>query len=143
MMFAIQGVIFRDFWGCQSYCIFLWGICCDGHNNLLEAYILENFALNHVSFSRWTFVLNDIGKSLVVVVLIIRCSYRRLFFNCKEIFFKVAMKNLSGMPGTASGLMLQVGQFIFFGASIVVMVTGNNFSNYTTLWILLQCQLVY
>lgn len=53
------------------------------------------------------------------------------------------MKNLRGMLWKTSGLMLRVGQFIFARASIVVMVTGNNFSNYTTLWILLQCQLVY
>ena len=43
----------------------------------------------------------------------------------------VAMKNLLGMPGTGSGLVLQIGQFMFVVASINVRVTSNNFSNYT------------
>lgn len=41
------------------------------------------------------------------------------------------MKNLPGMPGTASGLVLRIGQFMFAGASVAVMVSGKNFSNYT------------
>ncbi|CAM8973246.1 hypothetical protein QQ045_029696 [Rhodiola kirilowii] len=41
------------------------------------------------------------------------------------------MKKLWGRPGTATGLMLRLGQCIFAGASIGVMVTAYRFSNYT------------
>lgn len=130
------------FWGCRSSCIFLWGICFDGHNKSLEAYIWEKFAFNHVSFSRGTFILDYIGKSLAIVVLIIRCIYR-IFFNCKEILSSVAMKNLSRMPGTASSLMLHIGQLMFAKMQLLLWWLAIIFANYTTFWILLQCQLVY
>ncbi|XP_059065635.1 CASP-like protein 5B1 isoform X3 [Cryptomeria japonica] len=41
------------------------------------------------------------------------------------------MKNLPGIPGTCGGLLLRVGQFLFAAASVVVMVTGEEFSSYT------------
>ena len=43
----------------------------------------------------------------------------------------VAMKNVLGMLGTGSGLVLRIGQFMFAADSISVRVTSNNFSNYT------------
>ncbi|MCL7040838.1 hypothetical protein MKW94_011837 [Papaver nudicaule] len=41
------------------------------------------------------------------------------------------MKNLIGGPGTVSGLMLRLGQFLFSSASIGVMVSASGFSSYT------------
>eukprot|EP01018_Ginkgo_biloba_P032139 Gb_37532 [translate_table: standard] len=43
----------------------------------------------------------------------------------------VTMKELPGMPGTIGGLALRVGQFLFAAAAIVIMVTGDEFTNYT------------
>ncbi|RVW87408.1 CASP-like protein 5B2 [Vitis vinifera] len=41
------------------------------------------------------------------------------------------MKELIGSPGTASGLVLRIGQCMFAAASIGVMVSAIGFSNYT------------
>ncbi|ONK79629.1 uncharacterized protein A4U43_C01F8320 [Asparagus officinalis] len=41
------------------------------------------------------------------------------------------MKVLVGSPGTVSGLVLRLGQCLFAGASIGVMVSALGFSNYT------------
>lgn len=41
------------------------------------------------------------------------------------------MKELIGSPGTASGLVLRIGQCLFAAASIGVMVSAIGFSNYT------------
>lgn len=41
------------------------------------------------------------------------------------------MKDLIGSPGTVSGFLLRVGQCLFAGASIGVMVTADRFSSYT------------
>uniref|UniRef100_A0A0D6QRQ2 CASP-like protein n=1 Tax=Araucaria cunninghamii TaxID=56994 RepID=A0A0D6QRQ2_ARACU len=42
-----------------------------------------------------------------------------------------SMKDLPGTPGTAGGLALRMGQFLFAAASIAVMVTGDEFVDYT------------
>lgn len=44
------------------------------------------------------------------------------------------MKELIGSPGTASGLVLRIGQCLFAAASIGVMVSAIGFSNYTAFW---------
>ena len=44
------------------------------------------------------------------------------------------MKELIGSPGTASGLVLRIGQCMFAAASIGVMVSAIGFSNYTAFW---------
>ncbi|PKA56415.1 CASP-like protein [Apostasia shenzhenica] len=41
------------------------------------------------------------------------------------------MKVLIGSPGTVSGLMLRLGQCLFAGASIALMVSAAGFSSYT------------
>ncbi|KAJ6808994.1 CASP-like protein 5B3 isoform X1 [Iris pallida] len=41
------------------------------------------------------------------------------------------MKVVVGSPGTVSGLLLRLGQCLFAGASIAVMVSALGFSNYT------------
>ncbi|KAM7526386.1 hypothetical protein LguiA_016288 [Lonicera macranthoides] len=41
------------------------------------------------------------------------------------------MKELIGGPGTISGMMLRIGQFLFASASIGAMVSALGFSNYT------------
>lgn len=46
----------------------------------------------------------------------------------------VDMKVVMGSPGTRSGLLLRIGQCLFAGASIAVMVTALGFSNYTAFW---------
>lgn len=44
------------------------------------------------------------------------------------------MKELLGSPGTASGLILRIGQCLFAAASIGVMVSALGFSSYTAFW---------
>lgn len=44
------------------------------------------------------------------------------------------MKVVVGSPGTWSGLLLRTGQCVFAGASIGVMVSALEFSNYTAFW---------
>ncbi|KAK2972308.1 hypothetical protein RJ640_014366 [Escallonia rubra] len=41
------------------------------------------------------------------------------------------MKEVIGRPGTVSGLLLRMGQCLFAGASIGIMVSAIGFSNYT------------
>nr|D5ACW4.2 RecName: Full=CASP-like protein 5B1; Short=PsCASPL5B1 [Picea sitchensis] len=41
------------------------------------------------------------------------------------------MKDLPGTPGTVGGLALRMGQFIFAAASVVIMVTSDEFINFT------------
>ncbi|KAH9614431.1 hypothetical protein KSS87_002814 [Heliosperma pusillum] len=44
------------------------------------------------------------------------------------------MKELVGSPGTKTGLILRLGQCAFATASIAVMVSASNFSNFTAFW---------
>jgi len=41
------------------------------------------------------------------------------------------MKDLPGTPGTIGGLALRIGQFLFAAASVVIMVPGDEFINFT------------
>lgn len=42
------------------------------------------------------------------------------------------MKNFPGMPGTVGGLALRMGQFLFAATSVIIMVTGDDFINFTS-----------
>lgn len=44
------------------------------------------------------------------------------------------MKKMIGSPGTMSGLILRLGQCATAAASIGVMVSSYDFSNYTAFW---------
>ncbi|KAL8167901.1 hypothetical protein V2J09_009400 [Rumex salicifolius] len=44
------------------------------------------------------------------------------------------MKEVIGSPGTKSGLVLRLGQFMFAAASLGVMVDSTGFASYTAFW---------
>lgn len=44
------------------------------------------------------------------------------------------MKDFAGTPGTLTGLVLRVSQFVFAAGSIASMATTNSFFDFTAFW---------